>query len=123
MKKTQLLISAIALVAVFASCHRRSHITTISTSNNNNYKKVEYAGTISFSNDKASIQSMAPRSYLKYETNNVELVAESDKKGVITYEFYGNKLTQLPDEGKQILAEAIKLINEQQAKQKPTYDL
>jgi len=117
MKRTYTLITVIALTVILASCHRGFHVTTISTSTNGNYKKVEYSGWISFSDDKTAIQSMSPGAYLKFKSNDDDITAKSNSNGVITYEFSGEKTTRLTGEARQILIRAIKMITDQQAKQ------
>jgi len=119
MKNSQLFKMVLLIGVITAACHKHNRKTIIASNSDYVSKKVEYTGWISFNADKTAIQRMSPRAYLKYDYNNEELMVTSDSKGNFTYEQGdGSKSTQLTNENKHLLLDAIKLITSQQHKQK-----
>jgi hypothetical protein len=120
MKKSYLFIIAIALLTYSSACHKwHRQVTTIEMNTNNTFMKIQYSGHISFNGNKTAIESMSPGSYIKFKKNGEKFVAESDNRGIITYEVDdSDKTIHLSEEGKQVLAEAIKMVADNQDKQK-----
>jgi len=129
MKKSKLLIDPGTLITIMVagvmlatsltSCHTEKNTTTISMSTDNVSMKVQYSGLITFNTDKTGIRSMSPGSYLKYKKNSDKLMVKCDANGNITYELYdGSISTQPNDQSRQLLIDAIKIVSNEQAKQK-----
>jgi hypothetical protein len=116
MKKIQVLFIALSLAFVATACHSGRR-TTIETSDDNHSSKIEYAGKIVFSTDSMGIASMSPGSYFKYKRNGQKLSAQNDSKGRIIYEMNdGHKSTQLNQEGRELISEAIREITQLRGK-------
>jgi len=62
---------------------------SITVKSDDDYERVQYAGRISFSPDEKRIEHMSPGAYIRYRHNSTRFSAESDLKGVITYDTPG----------------------------------
>jgi len=116
MKKLLSIIALLTIMATLNSCYRGRH-TIIAYRNNNNEIKVDFSGTITFDSTYTRITSISHGGYMKYSNNNNKIYAENGTEGQITYELNnGDKTTELNDEGKSLLKEAIKMIAKEQGK-------
>jgi hypothetical protein len=113
MKNPLKLITASLALILATSCFRGRHVI-ISTESNNVSVKIEYAGTIVVNNDKTQIEAISKDGYVDYNNNGNQLHAVSDEKGNIVYELNGNQTTTLDNNGKALLAEAVKIIDKSQ---------
>jgi hypothetical protein len=118
MKKIQTLFIALSLSVIAAACHHGKH-SVISINDGRNSTKIEFSGRIVFNDDNTGISSMAPRSYFKYKHNDEKLTAECDKNGHIVYELNDDdQTTALNEDGKRLLAEAVKQVAKAQGKRR-----
>ncbi|MBK0378645.1 hypothetical protein [Mucilaginibacter segetis] len=107
-KKIHLAACALLVSIMATSCHYRGHSTTIVTDDGNHRQRIEYSGYVVFDKENKLIDSMSPDGYLKFEQDGLEIEAEADSKGNITYEFDdGGKTKILSEEGKRFLAIAV----------------
>ena len=115
MKNSTLLI--LALLFTIIACHRGRHVI-ISTQNNDVSIKIEYYGTIILNNDQSRIESISRNGYINYNKNGNQLYAAPDDNGNVFYEVNGDKTQSLDNKGRQLLAEAVKIIAKEQGKYK-----
>jgi hypothetical protein len=116
MKKLLSIILLLTIIVALNSCFRGRH-TIIAYRNNNNEVKVEYAGTLAFDPGYTHITSISHGGYLKYNNNDRKIYAENGSGDQIVYKLNnGDKTTELNEEGKLLLKEAIKMIAKQQSK-------
>jgi hypothetical protein len=113
MKNQIKLIAALFMLIAFTSCHRGRHVI-ISTESNNVSIKIEYFGTIVVNNDKTQIEAISHDGYVNYNRNGDQLYAATDNSGHIVYELNGNQTTTLDNNGRELLAEAVKIIAKEQ---------
>ena len=114
MKKLQILLLALSLSLIAASCHRGRHVV-IKTNDDHNVIRVEYAGRIVFAEDNKAVIGMSSNGYLKFRKNDEELNIERNHAGQIVYEVNGDKESPvLNEEGQRLLNEAVKQINKAQ---------
>jgi hypothetical protein len=75
----------------------------------NFYEEIKYSGKFQLTNDETGFKSISPGGYFKYRKNEVSVKAESNLKGEIDYRIYdGGKNLTLEEEGKKLVAEAIR---------------
>lgn len=100
------------LLSIFLlSCHGHRPVTTIVTSNDNDYIKIKYNGTISFTPDSTGIEGLSPESTLSYRKNSDYLLVNSNEKGQLSFEMTENGKTLLMDQqGKAFIAKAVKVM-------------
>ncbi|MBN8685488.1 MAG: hypothetical protein J0M10_00660 [Chitinophagales bacterium] len=96
------------LLIVLVSCHR-GKVTTIRTSDNNNYRQVKYSGTVSFTADSMAIEGISPGGFLVYNNNEDYLEVNSNREGQLSFEMKENGNNLLMDEqGREFIAKAVK---------------
>ena len=116
MKKLLSIIILLTTIISLNSCYRGRH-TIIAYRNNNNEVKVEYLGTITFDPNFTHIISISNGGYLKYNNDDRKIYAENGNNHQIVYKLNnGDKTTELNEEGKSLLNEAIKMIAKQQGR-------
>ncbi|MEO5997975.1 MAG: hypothetical protein ABIN89_14610 [Chitinophagaceae bacterium] len=54
--------------------------------------EIIYSGEMEFNDDETAIKKMSPGGYLEYRKNGAKLLAETDSRGEIYYEFYNDGL-------------------------------
>ncbi len=98
------------LLTIFLlSCHGHRPVTTIETSNGNDFIKIRYNGTVNFSHDSTTIEDMSPMSTLSYRNNTDYLIVRSNEKGQLSFEITENGKSLLLDQkGKEFIAKAVK---------------
>ena len=70
--------------------------------------EIIYAGEMEFNDDETAIKKMSPGGYLEYRRNGGKLLAETDSRGEIYYEFSSDGLPLHPDNnGRKFLVQAI----------------
>ena len=110
MKKLSTLILALALLVANFSCGE-GNSTTIRINDGRSETKIKYSGLIAFDSVQNRIANMEPRAYFEYSKDGKELVARSDKNGMISYVIDGEKAkTELNNTERQFLAGAIREI-------------
>jgi len=83
----------------------------------NQYLKIEYAGTIVFNNDNTGILHISTNGYFKCKDNESKLFAKANQQGHIVYEANESSPTSNLDENsKSLLIKAIKELKKQQGK-------
>jgi hypothetical protein len=111
MKKIRIVILAIVLTGFFTACHFGRRHTTIVENTDNNYIKIEYAGSIYFNSDGTSINSISPGGYIKYQNNDKKLEAKNNRMGGIRYELFdGDQKLNLAVNGRRFIADAVKVM-------------
>ncbi|HEX7846097.1 MAG TPA: hypothetical protein VF476_09890 [Chitinophagaceae bacterium] len=103
-------LAAFSIIILLTSCgHHSPRVTSINTSDGTSSIKIKYSGTIKFSKDSTSIESISPYGYLTYQKNEKKLLAQSNEKGQLTLELINDgKNLVLNDTGKDFLAKAVK---------------
>jgi hypothetical protein len=107
MKKISTIILASALMFML-SCRGGRHVTIVNRSNN--YEtRLEYSGTMAFSNDRTKLEAISNGGYIEFKRNDDELYACNDH-GHIIYKQNGTQVNKLDDAGQSMLREAINII-------------
>lgn len=76
---------------------------------NGNYEEMNYAGKIKLTEDESGFKSISSGGYFKFRNNDIKVSAVSNLKGEIEYTIYdGKSYLPLNDEGKKILAQAVR---------------
>jgi len=100
----------IALTAIIlSSCHYGRHVI-IATHTDNSDTRLEYQGSLAFSNDGAKVQSISPHGYIDYKHNSDELYVSDDHSGHIRYKMNGTEITKLDNASQGMLDEAVRMI-------------
>lgn len=111
MKIIKISLLPVLLSMFLLSCHGHRPVTTIESSNDNNYIKIKYNGTISFTPDSTGIEGLSPESTLSYENNNDYILVNSNEKGQLSFEMTEDGKTLLMDQkGKEFIAKAVKVM-------------
>jgi len=118
MKKINLLIVAVALIALATSCRRHGHRTIIATNDGHSKVRLEYSGRMILDSTGTVLENLSPGGYIKYEDNGGEIEVTGKPGGSLWYELPdGTKSSTITAEGKMMLLRAIKMIRQQQAHQ------
>lgn len=108
MKNLKLTIATACLAALIASC-----------STNQTKTQLTYSGAVTFNSDSTQIKSLSKNGFVSYEHNGEKVMIESDNKGSVTYAFNdGDKQTQVNDNQKSLVDEAIKGVRTSEAGKK-----
>jgi hypothetical protein len=76
---------------------------------NNYYEKINYSGKFQLTEDETGFKSISPGGYFKFRRNEERVKAESNLKEEIEYTLFDGKNTLImDDQGKKLLADAIK---------------
>jgi hypothetical protein len=76
----------------------------------NFYEEIKYSGKFQLTEDETGFKSISPGGYFKFIKNDEKVKAESNLKGEIEYTLYDgkNSLSIQTEQGKKLLAEAVK---------------
>lgn len=109
MKTLGYVLIVIGIIGLLAGCHIGGRHTVIVENGNGKERRIEYRGYAYFTSDSTAISRISPGGTVMYKTNDVEIQAESDHAGNITYQFNGGeKHTDLDNNEKISLARAVK---------------
>jgi len=90
-------------------CHIGGRHTVIVENGNGKERRIEYRGYAYFTPDSSAISRISPNGTVIYKNDEVEIKAESDHAGNITYQFNGGeKHTDLDKGEKMSLAQAVR---------------
>lgn len=92
--------------------------TVIVTDNNGDVKRLEYAGTVVFNQQKTGVAYISENGFLKFEHNGQKIAVKSNNKSKVQYAYNGHEGVELDEPGKALLAEAAVAVSAQQAKNK-----
>lgn len=108
--KPHIFVAAVLYVSALASCMHHKH-TTIATTTNGQYQKLEFSGLVNFSQIEEGSVSMSPHSWLKYKENGLQLNIDCNESGQLSYKLNGTDKTSRPTvEEKSVLVRAAKLV-------------
>lgn len=97
MKIRKLILIAICFAMMETSCN-----------SNENKSSLVYSGSVTFNSDSTKIETLSKGGYISYTKNGDRLIIESDNKGGVTYTINnGVKVTELKDDQKLLLQEAV----------------
>jgi hypothetical protein len=109
MKTLGYVLIVIGIIALLDGCHIGGRHTVIVENANGKERRIEYRGYTYFTPDSTAISRISPSGTMVYKTNDLEIQAESDHAGKITYQFNGGeKHTDLDNNEKVSLARAVK---------------
>ena len=115
-KKIQIIVLALIMLGTVAACDWGKS-TTIINKTDNLSQRIKYSGKIIFTEKQDGIEKISNGGYLEFDQNNRGFKAKESAHGKIEYEFDGDdKVTELSDEQKQFVAEAVKIIIKERAK-------
>lgn len=109
MKKLSTLILVIAVI-IISSCHWHRRHVTIATHSGNYNMKLEYAGTMAFSNDRTKVEAISKDGFIDYKRNSDEIYIAPDPSGHVRYEQNGTQVSKLDNMGQNMLDEAIQMV-------------
>lgn len=107
MKKLSTIILAAAAI-ILSSCHHSR--VTILTRSNNYETRLQYSGSMAFSNDRTKIEAISKGGFIDYKRNDDELRVLPDGAGRVKYELNGDQVNTLDTMGQNMLQEAIRII-------------
>ena len=118
--KPYLLFVLLLLIAILLTtnigCHGGRHTVIVTKSNDTDYLRIEYSGTILFNDNNTDLHDISPDGYFKCKDNNDKVLIETDRSGHLAYQFNRQdaeaKLTSAT--GKRLLLKAIQEIAKQQ---------
>ena len=88
---------------------RGESVSSMVIKSDNFYEEIKYSGKFQLTDDETGFKSISPGGYFKFRKNDESVMAESNLKGEIEYRIYdGEKNLALDEEGKKLVAEAIK---------------
>ena len=110
MKKILIIVFAFAFTAT--SCkHMFEKKNIIRIKDNHSNVEIVYSGDIEFNEGYTAIENMSPQAYLTYKKNHRKIKIEKDPDGEIIYTLNnGHEVSQLDDEDKAFLTEALQEI-------------
>lgn len=109
MKKLGYVLVVIGIIALLDGCHIGGRHTVIVENGNGKERRIEYRGYAYFTPDSSAISRISPNGTVIYKNDEVEIKAESDHAGNITYQFNGGeKHTDLDKGEKMSLAQAVR---------------
>jgi hypothetical protein len=100
----------ISIVVCIAACNFSGRTKTVEVNNNEGSLKIEYHGSIAFSEDGRTIENISPNGYIHYKNDFEKITIESNDSGELEYAIYanGNLLNGRSEEAGKILRTAIK---------------
>lgn len=109
MKTLGYVLIVIGIIALLDGCHIGGRHTVIVENGNGKERRIEYRGYAYFTPDSTAISRISPNGKVNYKTDDLEIEAESDHAGKITYQFNGGeKHTDLDNNEKASLAKAVR---------------
>lgn len=115
-KKIQIIVLALIVLGTVAACDWGKS-TTIVNKTNNFSQRIKYSGKIVFNEKEDGIEHISNGGYLEFDQNDRGFKAKESSHGKIVYEFNGDdKVTELSNEQKQFVAQAVKSIIKERAK-------
>jgi hypothetical protein len=115
-KKIQIIVLALIVLGTVAACDW-GNSTTIVNKTDNFSQRIKYSGKIVFTEKQDGIEHISNGGYLEFDQNGRGFKAKESTHGKIEYEFNGDdKVTELSDEQKQFVVQAVKSIIKERAK-------
>jgi len=115
-KKIQIIVLALIMLGTVAACDWGKS-TTIVNKTDNLSQRIKYSGKIVFTEKQDAIAYISNGGYLEFDQNGRGFKAKEDSHGRVAYAFNGDdKVTQLSDDQKQFVAEAVRIIVKERAK-------
>jgi hypothetical protein len=109
MKTLGYVLIVIGVIALLAGCHIGGRHTVIVENANGKERRIEYRGYAYFTPDSTAISRISPSGTVIYKSDDVDMIAESDHAGNITYQFNGGEKHTDLDKGEKIsLARAVR---------------
>jgi hypothetical protein len=100
----------IAIVVCIAACNTGGRTKSVKVNNEEGNLKIEYCGSIAFSEDGRNIENISPNGYIHYKNDFERISIEGNDSGELAYKVYNNEslLNENSEEAKKILHSAIK---------------
>jgi hypothetical protein len=115
-EKIQIIVLALIILGTVAACDWGKS-TTIVNKTDNLSQKIKYSGKVLFTEKQDGIEKISDHGYLEFDQNGRGFKAKESTHGKVEYEFDGgDKVTELSNDQKQFVAEAVKIIIKERAK-------